>query len=221
MRLSLSLTASLALLITTPANADLITNGSFQTGDLTGWTGSSTVFGPFLVRPDDVTGKGIQNAAEALTGASADLRQVVQIDTPGFYQFSADTAVTMNYPPKDHGSGISSSASLLIDGLAVTPPSGFYDLDGPSGSIYRRHLSSPFLALGAGSHTVEFLFAFDANVFDTANIDATNFALSPFAGVPEPGPLTLATIGLGMLGLVTFGRRRRAVRLAFTPGRTA
>ena len=58
----------------TSANAELILNGNFSTGDFTGWSLFTTANGTIGSNPDprvtsfDVTGSGSQNAAEFQVG---------------------------------------------------------------------------------------------------------------------------------------------------------
>jgi hypothetical protein len=81
----------LQLMVPAVAKADVIYNGAFATGDLTGWT--TTPGGNATVVADNPTGSAATYAAEFQTGNSGDgIYQDVDAPEAGTYNFSASFA---------------------------------------------------------------------------------------------------------------------------------
>ncbi len=195
----------------------LLTNGDFQTGDLTGWTTFTTSNGtngsglPDVVS-FDITGSGASLAAHFDVGEvtfdgtpqGGGLYQDVNIATAGTYLFS------LNIASQDGASGaINSDAgtfSILIDGNTVSSDSlgGFTS----SLQILRGTLSGS-VNLGAGSHQFEILLTRN---FTSASGGQTpdEYVDNAILGTAAPEPATFGLCGAALAGLTLFRRLRRA-----------
>lgn len=169
------------------ARANIIVNGGFETGDFTGWTTipapSGSLYG---VDGNPHTGN---NAAYfgAVVEDSFDQIQQTIATTPGAtyivdYWLSNDN----NSTPCDF---IASWNGTVLSSNEDAP-----------GFPY-THFS--FLVTGTGSDTLNFS-SYNVPAFFFLDDVAVNLVAS---AVPEPASLTLA--GLGILGLVGYGWRRR------------
>jgi hypothetical protein len=195
--LGFSLTAALlgialALAMPTPATAaSLISNGSFETGDFTDWTGGGNfvyptfVFvtsGPFYVYPG--AEDGTYYAALGPVGSPASLSQSF-LDTPGqhlqlAYWLSANTDNFSEFT-------VSFDGKTLLD-----------QVDPNTAAVWTLFT---FNVTATGSDTIEFGFRDDG-----AFIALDNVSVTPVA-TPLPAALPLFATGFGALGL--FGRRRK------------
>jgi hypothetical protein len=173
-RKTLLLAAFAALLFAGAANANMLTNGGFETGDFTGWTVSS---GPFTF----VGSPGYLSSNEAILGTAGSVETISQTfaTTPGqsydvsFYLANDDFAN-------------SNSFSALWNGTSMLAPA--FNSDAFEYTKYS------FSAIANSTNsTLSFAFQNDNSVFHLDDVNAT---------VPEPGSMWLLSSGLlGLIGI--------------------
>lgn len=188
--LSYALAASTALVLASPASAaELVTNGDFETGSLSGWTqvGSTTFNGV-------ATGYGVGGSNGAFFGPVG--------STGGISQALATIAgqtYTLSFALLSDG-GTPNSFSVLFGGsnplsLTNAPAFGY--------TTYSYNL----LATSASTN-LQFDFRDDPGFWGLDNVSVT-------AAVPEPATWAMMLLGFGMMGGM-LRYRRRSTKVAFT-----
>jgi hypothetical protein len=184
-RCSLMFTAVAALSIASPAKANLITNGGFETGDFTGWTTgvdgtTAAVTGTFnSVSPHSGNFQAVFNGVAFLTGTA--FAQQTLTTTPG-------TNYTLEF-------------FLAVGGVAHNPP-GFFVQFGDStvfshsffvGSRYAEY------TFDVTSSTASTLLKFGFFV-NSATLYLDDVSVTRPGAVPDCGS-TVSLLGFGLLGL--------------------
>lgn len=198
--------------------AELLPNGGFQSGDLTGWavfTSLDGTNGPGLpaVTSFDVTGLGARNAAGFQVGSKANFPFLgdggglsQDFRTPGgTLELSADVAAYAKFGGGSEGGMF----FLSVDDGFV----GEFD-SGPisAGQVIRSHLTGTVYDVTPGIHT----FGIEVVTTEKAAADTplqfvTNLGVTPLSqpAVPEPSAFYGAAVAVAS-GLVFAGLRRRA-----------
>jgi hypothetical protein len=218
------------MVISSPAYANLIQNGSFSTGDFTDWTVFSTANGSLGVRPlpritsFDVSGAGPSLTAEFQVGqvtldstgsrAGGGIEQVVTTDA-GLYQFDADIAAFSTHTNPDAG-----SVSVLVDGITEDTVNFGAILTTPPFIPLLRDTFSFTTSLSAGMHEIEILITRSLqNSMLSPDQFITNITLEPVPPIdtdpaPEPATWTILCVALAALMIARYrlsqyqGRRR-------------
>lgn len=196
--------AALAVVIslgTLDAHANLIMNGDFETGDLTGWTTFTTpngTIGTPSVSSFDTTGSGASLAAVFNVG---------NIQNPGnngggiFQMFSfgggsLSVSVDVATMTGNASNGDAGEFSLLVNGSLVD----FLDFSNIDfNATERGTLSGVVNGLSAGQHEIRLLMT---RQFETAsNTPFQHIDNATAIGIPVSAPATLALFGLGLAGL--------------------
>ncbi|MCB1335334.1 MAG: VPLPA-CTERM sorting domain-containing protein [Roseivivax sp.] len=199
------------------ADAAVLTNGDFETGDFTGWTtGMSGIHGQNLVtavQSFDVTGAGASLAAVVQPGtdvvgqyAGAFLTQTFTAVADGLYDFSVDIASYDNVGAGNMDGGL---VNLVIADMIVSSVN-FADIF--LGVAERATLSaSRTLAAGSYDFTIQVLRQFNADVTTPLifadNASVTHQTVAP-AAVPLPAGMPLMLLALGAIAVM--GSRRRS-----------
>jgi len=185
MRSLLLATVVVASLAATAARAQILTNGSFETGDFTGWTltgntgftGVTNTFGG--VGPTD----GSYLAYFGAVGSEGYLSQAFA-DTAG-------DVLALSFDLYNFG-GTPSYFEFDFDGTLLT---ALTDPDAFGWTTYT------FDVTATGSDNIQFGFRQDPSYFLLDNVAATDEGSS----VPEPGSMAMVAAGLGILDVM---RRR-------------
>lgn len=195
------------------ANATLLTNGDFETGDFSGWTQFTTTGGtlgtgfpnvtPFDTNNDAVATNSAQfrvgGAAQPVSGQEGGgIFQMFNLASAGTVSFSADIAA---FDP-DGGNSEWGIFTLLIDGISVDSYQ-FGNNTFPGATTLYSTLSGS-AALAAGAHEIRILMT---RPFLQNSATPVQYIDNVAATVPVPA--TLALVGLGLAGI---GYRRKQIK---------
>lgn len=207
----LALVALIVLVAAQAGATNLLTNGSFQTGDFTGWTLGTTA--------DGSPGAGFPIVtAWPLGGMNSAKYEVGQVSSNGLYEgatlsqmfTTSGGAATLSFMWAAQGDGIHQNAEgglfeLLLDGSLLAS----HDV----GTINPNDLLNGVVSfnvgnLSAGQHTfeIEILRNFLTNPGNTPYQYVTGADVEANSGVPEPG--TLMLLGSGVVGMAGLLRRK-------------
>lgn len=178
-----ALAIAMAVLFGHSANANIITNGGFETGDFTGWTqtGNTSFNGVQCPGPSSVVAAGNCSAFFGPVGTTGGISQSLSTVAGQNY--------LINFALESDG-GTPNSFSAFFGGtqlISLTDiPAGPYDF-------------MSFVAQAtSGTTTLSFDFRDDPGFlnFDAVSVDA----------VPEP--VTLTIFGVGLVGAIAMRRRK-------------
>jgi hypothetical protein len=175
------------------AAGNLLTNGSFETGDFTGWTLGGNIDGFTFVAGsgfDGITAEdGNFYAALGAIGADATVSQTFT-DTPGATYEASFYLASDGGTPNDFA--VTGPGSLFLPTLTDIPAQPFEQFFG--------------FFTGSGSDTITFIARNDPGYLGLDNVSVT--AVS----VPEPATWATMILGLGLAGGAL--RRRKAIAAA-------
>jgi hypothetical protein len=218
--LGIGLPALFWLIVPTAVNADVIANGNFATGDISGWTAFTTANGTTGSGLPDVvlfntTGSGASNSAQFDVGAvrfdgtqqGGGLSQTINVTSAGVYTFSAAIA------SQDDADGqINSDAgtfSILINGIAEDS----IDLGSFSsaGQILLGTLSGAVdLSTGSDTFSIEITRRFNSDLTLTPEEYVTNISLTSPVAAPVPEPSSAILLSIVLLAVALVVRKRIA-----------
>lgn len=183
------------------ARADMVTNGDFATGDLTGWSASGNV----SVQLIDGSHRAVMDVTVAL-GSIAELdSEQFTVTRPSLIE--VDALYSYNIQPGD---------LLVYGGLAAVPIGAglIGQTDLLTGATVFNGVNGP---LGLSAPTQTFSMPIDPGTYkimmgafvmgpgtSEVTFNVTNFRIIP---VPEPSAIVLGALGLA--GLFLFARRKR------------
>ena len=174
--------------------ASLVTNGSFETGDLTGW---DVLSGTVDVRSDYGTTDGTFAAVLGFGNGAApnfELAQTISTTLGAAYTVEFDWAAAPNALPQTMLFEVNGVSGNLVSS------SGFSQV-GATPTPF-NHFSFNFVADGA-SATLKFTDTSSSSVIIDQALDGVSMA-----AVPEPGNYALMLVGLSAMGLMA--KRREA-----------
>ena len=189
---TLLVVVAMTVLLCAPAAfaQNLLTNGSFQTGDFTGWTtggnfeDTEVVTGPFYVYTGSQDADGFY-AVLGPVGSDGTLSQSFATTAGASYTFSFWLAAVGDDP---------SDFSASWDGTTV-----YSATDPNTGGVYQQFT---FSETGTGHDTITFSFRDDPAYIALDNVSVTQNSQT----VPEPSSFLL--MGSGVLGLAGVIRRK-------------
>lgn len=195
----------------TPASANLLTNGSFETGDFTGWTtgGSFDSGSTLVVSGPNYFYSGAEDGdfyvVSGAYGSDATLSQTFSDTSGSALHLSGWLNACGGF---GFGSNSPSDFSMLFNGTAFVSQSDPYtggDCSGFGTSDSWQAFS--FDATATGSDTFTLSFRDDPGFIAIDNFDITEVAPVP---TPAPEPATLSLFGAALLGLPRLRRRSRS-----------
>jgi hypothetical protein len=196
-----------------PANSSVITNGNFSDG-LSSWTVNNSSNLPFGITAVDIDGPGPLNSSDVFfvkTGggfgtSAVSTFQSIQLVAGGEYTLFANVAAS--YFPLD-----SSINNLAAGAITVT-------LDGKTidsvnfGEIARNTIeyatiSASFVAAASGNLDIKFFRPYGIDVSSPINyLDNVSLTLTSGTGAPVPEPATIFLLGIGLVGLAGYSRKK-------------
>jgi hypothetical protein len=188
-----------------PSRANLLLNGDFETGDLTGWGTYNTATGTATttVSSFDVTGTGSSSAATFnLVGLTSGDYGVGDFQGGGLVQSVslAGGTYTLNFDAAAAGSGNADGGffSLLFDNVVVDT----WQVEDINSTL-RHTLSATLIGVAAGTHSVAVQVSRQYYPADSVTDYIDNVSLT---AVPEPSSIACFALG----GLAVLAARRRA-----------
>ncbi|HTD02197.1 DUF642 domain-containing protein [Undibacterium sp.] len=198
-----SILAMTVLLAAGAANANLITNGNFESGKLTPWNGSGNVSLVSAKGGDFWFGGGsaAQDGVYAIAFNSGDKAP----DGVLWQTFATQAGLTYTVS-FDYGTSRGGSQSLLTSILGGDGVAALANMTATASNTDHQPLITYNFSFVADGSQSTLRFA-DSRQNSTGSLDGILDNVSVVSAVPEPASLALLCIGMAGLG---FGRRKKA-----------
>jgi len=197
---------SAAALSATDANAapNLIANGSFETGDFTGWTANAVSFPMYIVSPTGVPNLGpVEDGQYAAQIAGYSLQNFPQYGGPDTLTQTVGTTngvdYTLSFWVYQQNTGPVTFLDVTWDGTTVFSNTWLDTGDIP----YQNYTVQ---VVGTGSDVLQFISAYDPGYTYLDNVSLTS-------GVPEPATWAMMMLGFAGLGFAGY-RKGKSARTA-------
>jgi PEP-CTERM motif len=173
------------------ASTNLIINGSFETGDFTGWTqGGNTGYTFVALSPFDgmTAPDGVYFAALGPVGSDGTLSQTF-VDVPGETYLASFYYASDGDTPNDFT--VTGPGSLTLGPIVDDSAHGFVEYYGSF--------------VGSGLDTITFTFRNDPGYLGLDDVSVT----AETGTVPEPSTWAMMLLGFAGLGLVGYRQRQK------------
>ena len=194
------------------AAANVVTNGNFANG-YSAWTINNPSKLSLGITAVDIDGPGPLTSSDAFfvqTGGGngtkpVSIIQSIKLLTDGAYTLFANIAASY-FPPEKYINNFSGGViTVTLDGKTIDS----YDF----GKIARdtveyATLSASFVAAASGILDINFYRPFDVVNAPTNYLDNVSLALNSGKGVPVPEPATVLLLGIGLVGLVGYSKKK-------------
>jgi hypothetical protein len=199
--------------VATCATPNVVTNGNF-TNELAAWTINNPSSLPFGITAVDIDGPGPLTSSDAFfvqTGGGfgtspVNIFQSIKLLTGGAYTLFANIAASYFPVSSDINNLAGGVVTVTLDGKTVDS----WDFGGIARNTFEyASLSASFVASSSGILGINFFREFKIDPNSPINyLDNVSLVLNNGGSVPVPEPTTVLLLGVGLLGLAGYSKKK-------------